>query len=274
MPKQKNKKKTAIKKKKPAKAKQKKPAVKGKKITQGKATSKSRPTKKKNQKKLSIKKKKIKKPVGRKIPVKILPEDSKESILGSNLELDNKLNSPILPENNEAKPLERESELTMAERITEFEDFDFGEDLNNDFNNIQVEISQAEKEYYGKEAHMTQKQKIYLMYIAVGCIMAVIVSFWALAVKNSLGQLAISSFLEDETQNSRDILDSLEDIKNEFGQIDDFFNQTSQELKNLETESKMKIIEAQLKNDIADKIREQLESSQDQEEQEVNIIDN
>ncbi len=242
--KKKNSRKSAMKKKKPAK----------------KAVSKKRSSRSSNKKSAP---KRASKNLGRRIPVKTLSGETAESILGSALAEDN--NKPGLNDNynfslaSASQPVPEDNEA----QTNEFEDFDFGELQEEAEMNQSDSLEIEENDGYEKHADLTQRQKTALMYIAVACIMVVIGSFWFLAVKNSLGQFIVSNSLDEEQQKAnQETKNAFDDLKNDLNKIQDVINQSSNSVDDFTNQAKTKVIETQIKNNVANKIQDDLEKGQ------------
>ena len=256
MPKQKRKKKQAVKKK-TALGGQKK-AVKRKKIVKKTASTKRERIRKQVKKKASDEKTR-QDHFGRRIPVKILADDKKEDLKSS---LPPHVFEPE-PKSYQEFSAEPELKITEENKIAEFknENFDVEESAGDNLAELQSEASRDIEEEYIYSRDMTRRQKTYLMYVAVGCIMAVIFTFWFLAIKNSLGQLIVSQDAKEESQNIREIKSYLGEIREDFGQIDNLINEEIEVFGDFEIKAKSKIIETRIKDDIADRIKEELEKS-------------
>ncbi len=98
-------------------------------------------------------------------------------------------------------------------------------------------------------------QKTVLMYAAIGCIMCVILFFWIISVKNSLGQ-SVQEPNKDEGLSA--IFGEIQSGVNKIGIIID--NQKKQ-ITDFTAAAKSIIVSEQLKNEVTNKLKEQLQDS-------------
>ena len=130
-----------------------------------------------------------------------------------------------------------------------------------------MNIEETQQEYQINQPetvdHLTLRQKNILMYIAITCIMVVIVSFWFVGIKNSLGQNLVPDFFNiNQENNEQRVEESFEDVRSEFLNLTNILDQQGQEANELIDQAKDKIAEEQLKQEIADNMKEKLESFQ------------
>jgi len=218
--------------------------------------------KKKKQIKRKIAKKRARKPLGKRIKVKLVNGQQAENIYGAALAT----GKEIMPdfdfseaeqagseENLAAETnIELAPELSVEPRLVE-------EELSEDYDEPLVYDQEEDGEPEPFE-NLTPRQKNIIMYVAITCIMAVVVSFWVLGLKASLSQSFKEALINgDESQK---IKESLNGFKSD---ISDFKNQIDnqrQAIDEVSQQAKQKILEQQLKNTIVERIKEQVTDSQ------------
>jgi len=112
-------------------------------------------------------------------------------------------------------------------RPYEFEEFNFGadetsgEDLNNNLADPKLQAvleqeSEDDGEEYFPQKEFSPRQKTVIMYIGLISIMAVLVVFWGLSIKNSLGQGSAQNGQPDSSsQLLNQFQSALDQMKNE-----------------------------------------------------------
>ncbi|MCX6739892.1 MAG: hypothetical protein NTZ49_01530 [Candidatus Parcubacteria bacterium] len=190
--------------------------------------------------------------LGKKINVVEVREETPE-ILRADLSPQDD-NQPATPEENDFEndnqPAEPEDENENKKTEAEQEDV------------LESEVSAAdsdikENEYMPKK-DLTPLQKNIIMYTGIACVMAALVVFWGLSIKASLSQnLPAENYLEEI--KSEDLIDQMKDtidgVKDGLSQAQNL-NQNTNDLQAV----KEKIIETQLKNEIADQLKDKLEN--------------
>lgn len=187
-----------------------------------------------------IKKKKIvsrKKSAKRKVKASKNSAEMPENVYGQKIELAQEITPQVLTiiEQEEAKEPEEAREPQIQAEETE--------------------LQQSEELMPVKtEKDLSIRQKAVLMYIAISCIMGVVSFFWIISVKNSFGQ----SFKETDEDN--EISAFINDIKNGFNNAGDIINSQAKQVTDFTAQAKSIIIQEQLKNEAANKLKDQLQN--------------
>lgn len=189
-----------------------------------------------NTKKNKFSKKRIKKSVRK----------SSENIFGQQIEIQQKV-APVIEIRQGASEVKTQTEV-IKNILTEPDKKEYKES---------IEI--ARKTEYNKNVNQqndfSQRQKLVLMYIAIGTIMCFIVCFWLFSVKNTLSQ-----GLKGQSQNE-DLSGIVNEIGNGVHNLSNIIQNQKDELNNFSDRAKSLIIEEQIKSDVANKIKEQLQGS-------------
>ena len=217
---------------------------------------------KKKQIKRKSAKKKTRKPLGKRIKVKLVNGQKAENIYGATLAAGKELMpdfdfneaEPLIPVENLAVEtnIELEPEFSAEPMVVE-------EELAEDYDEP-LEYNQEEYREPEPFENLTPRQKNIIMYAAIICIMAVIVGFWALGLKASLGQSFQGAIINNN--DSQKVNESLNALKGDISNIKNQINKEQQAINDVTQQAKQKILEQQLKNTIVEKIKEQVTDSQ------------
>ncbi|MBN1326255.1 hypothetical protein JW977_04760 [Candidatus Falkowbacteria bacterium] len=203
---------------------------------------------KKKKKKIKLKKVKASKKRIKK-SVKKLPEN----VFGQQIEIQQEV-VPIVEVVENENEIERQREIirniltepeTESEKVEEEEIFEC----------ISMEPEVEYEDHEIPQKDLSQRQKVILMYVAIASIMCFIVFFWLISAKNSLGH-GFQKQTEDE---------GLSAIINEVGiginNFSDIIDAQKKQLSDFTAEATDIIIQEQLKNEVANKLKEQLQNS-------------
>lgn len=194
--------------------------------------------KKKTKKKINTRKKAAKIAKRAKKRVKEIPE----SVYGQKIEIQQQV-QPII---------EAVIEETQPEVQNEIFEDSF-EDSNEELE-IKV-VEDQEIQVMSNEKDLDNKQKHILMYIAISCIMVVVLFFWLVSVKSSFGQ----NF--EKTDSDQEISSFINEIGSSIKSMTNYIDNQKKQIADFTTEAKGVIIEEKIKQDISGKIKDQLENS-------------
>ena len=222
---------------------------------------------KKNNKKIkSFKKvkrhtsKKYPKRLGRKIKVREIKEEKVENIYGTSLDLEimpGPVNALLSSDASVEKTDIDSAGMLLdpnyneeAQIIVEQEDSDNNYEQPSDFID-QEEFSEPEP-----FENLSPRQKIFIMYAAITVIMLVIIGFWVIGLRVSLGQNFKEPFLnnKDLSQFKKD----LNEFQADFGNIQSAINSQQKAINDFSDSTKQKIIEQQFKNEVTNKLKQKL----------------
>ena len=189
--------------------------------------------KKKTKKKIVARKK----PVKRKSKAQKRSAEMPENVYGQKIDLAQKITPPPLT-------IIEQKEVEESEEVSEPQ--------------IQVEeiapLEPDEIMSVKMDKDLNVRQKTVLMYTAIGCIMCVIFFFWLMSVKNSLGQ-SVKEPNKDEGLSA--IFGEIQSGVNNIGNI---INNQKKQLTDITTAAKSIIIQEQLKHEVTNKIKQQLQN--------------
>jgi len=199
---------------------------------------------KKKKNKIKSKKSKSGKRSKKKI-VKKLPEN----IFGQQIEIQQEV-APVI-EIKESEP-EIEIQREIIKNISTEPEEEKQEEI---LESISITPEIEYEENISPQKDLSQGQKIGLMYIAIGSIMCAIIFFWLFSVKNTLGQ-GFKNQGQDE-----DLSVIINEIKDGVSNFSNIIENQKNELKNFTDETNNIIIQEQIKNEVTNKMKEQIQNS-------------
>ncbi len=246
------------------------------------ATRQAAKTKKKNSPKKTVAKKK---PVVKKTPAKNKAKPVKKTT--SNKPKPKKAVSKPLGKRVVVKQIEEQTEIkpdltaSLAVEANKsiddpFADFSFGDEGTFNDNNNQaipndLPVNEPEKlpeaeqiEYIEpvKNSLLSEKQKLIITYTAIASMMFVLVGFWFVGIRNSLSQSFADTGLSEETDMNQTerVQKALDDFNQQLNLIGESMNETEENVVDSLEKNKEQIIKEKVKNNIIDQMKEQLET--------------
>jgi hypothetical protein len=163
-----------------------------------------------------------------------------------------------IPENVYGQKIDLAQEITplvVTVEQNEIEEPEEADELQIEENEIEQPILDEEEIIVPKiEKDLNLRQKNLLMYVAIGCIMCVIIVFWLFNARSSFGQ-----GLQESKNNEMSTF--FTEIQNKLDNIGQTFNSQKKIITDISSKAKSLIIQQQLKNEITNKVMEQIENS-------------
>jgi len=240
------------------------------------------------------KKSRHKRNLGQRIKVKVMAEPKSENVYGEMMESGNKINlAPILEitdvnnnleenregifqpidavpeilpsqETDSSLPENNEPEKIILAELPNEENASW-EENDEEMANLEEEANEP-IEYYEEESYrepdpfenLSLRQKNIILYVAISCVMVVIVGFWFIGLRASLSQSFKGLNLNSEDLNN--IKNGFNNLGEEAAQITTQISNKASVVPELTNKMKQNVIEEQLKNDVANKMKEQLQN--------------
>lgn len=136
---------------------------------------------------------------------------------------------------NEELPLEVEPEISSDYMIEEIQEVD-------------------------NSSYLSDRGKSIIMYVAITCIMIIIVIFWGLSIKYSLSQNLQDASLneQEESADVKQIKESLNNIKDDFATMSNLAKEQLDQALNFSDQTKEQVIENQIKDEVAEVLEQKL----------------
>jgi hypothetical protein len=155
-----------------------------------------------------------------------------------------------------------------------FSDFSFGDELTVDDNqglvndlpvNEPETVPQAEQIEYiepVKNGLLSEKQKLIITYTAIAIMMIVLVGFWFVGIRNSLSKsLAdVGGIEETDTNQTERVQKALDDFNQQLNSLGESAVKTEEQVVDSLEKNKEQSLKEQVKNNIIDQMKEELET--------------
>jgi len=229
------------------------------------------------------KKAKHKKNLGQRIKVKVVAEPKSENIYGAVRESNNDniltpmpvmtdLNNNLIENKEDMFQSDDSVSEIMPSQETDYVSLENNEpekimltDLPVEENiswdeNIEPIGSNEEESYQEPEPfeNLSLRQKNIIMYVAITCVMVAIIGFWFIGLRASLSQSLKGININDEDFNK--IKNDFNNLGQQVGDIKTQITNKASVIPEITNQLKQNIIEEQLKNDVANKMKEQLQN--------------
>ncbi|MFA5188257.1 MAG: hypothetical protein WC460_02760 [Patescibacteria group bacterium] len=230
-------------------------------------------TKKKLVKKIG--RKKVRSNLGTRIKVKEEKEAAVETIVGASLSpFEATKDESFEFESNDFEDKTERQSFNAYDNPILIQEADPNEEINNEISQAdeamapQEQINPADSKNPEPWQNLTPRQKNLIMYISLTCVMVIIVGFWFVGLKASFGQnLKGLNFNINEVQGVKQGLNS---ANQQISEIKTQLDNQASSITDIKNKAEELIIEEQIKNDVAQKLKDKLQNQNINSEAELN----
>jgi hypothetical protein len=165
-----------------------------------------------------------------------------------------------IPKNIFGQKIEINKVPEVKEVVDVFEEKKYAELQKEEYlsSEIESEFEQGEQPKISELPKINQRRRLFITYASIFCIMAVIVSFWLLGIRNSLSQGLKNLNASEDTEEISSIFS---DFKKSLDNVASYISGQGSQIEDFTQKAKNIIIEEKLKQDIANKIKVQIDGS-------------